>query len=104
MIRYYLLILVLVLTFPLRSQEIVIDSLGSFTFTSSEGDTTYLMKQYFMVFIESIERSDQSEEASATFQAQHLAYLESLVDAGIGRYLRYPTVIKKGDWRGHRLL
>lgn len=66
-----------------KCQEVVIDSLGSQTFTFTEGDTTYLMKRYFMVFLETGNNRDHSKEEAESIQAGHLAYLDSLANEGI---------------------
>jgi len=79
----FLFIFSLYFVFTLSSQDIVIDSLGSSTFTYSEGDSTYLMKQYFMVFLEAGEIRDHSDDEVATIQASHLAYLDSLAKLGV---------------------
>lgn len=69
--------------FALFSQEVEIDSLGSSIFTYSEGDTTYLMKQYFMVFLESGDNRDHTESEVTEIQSAHLTYLDSLAKIGI---------------------
>jgi uncharacterized protein YciI len=67
----------------LSSQEVVVDSLGSSTFTYSEGDSTYLMKQYFMVFLEKGEEKDQPDSLANVIQSEHLSYMDSLAQIGV---------------------
>jgi len=71
------------ISFASVCQEVVIDSLGSSTFTYSEGDSTYLMKQYFIVFLESGETRDQTTEEAALIQVDHMAYIDSLAKQGV---------------------
>jgi len=55
---------------------------GYKTFSYKEGDTTYLMQQYYMVFLKSgPERSQDSTEA-AELQKKHLAHLERMAVEG----------------------
>ncbi|SDS33199.1 YciI family protein [Gramella sp. MAR_2010_147] len=55
---------------------------GYQTFSYKAGDTTYLMQQYYMVFLKSgPERSQDSTEA-AELQKQHLAHLTRLYEEG----------------------
>lgn len=55
---------------------------GYQTFNYKEGDTTYLMQQYYMVFLKSgPERSQDSTEA-AELQKKHMAHLERLATEG----------------------
>lgn len=65
------------------AQEVTIDSLGSSTFTYSEGDSTYLMKQYFMVFLEEGDARNQSDSLVNVIQGLHLSYLDSLANSGV---------------------
>jgi len=57
-------------------------SKGYQTFTYKEGDTTYLMQQYYMVFLKSGPRRDQDSITSAELQKKHLAHLERMAVEG----------------------
>lgn len=48
------------------------------TFSYQEGDTTYLMKKYFMVHLKTGPNRDQGEAEAAEIQKAHLAHLEQL--------------------------
>ncbi|MDR5591270.1 YciI family protein [Christiangramia sp. SM2212] len=55
---------------------------GYQTFSYKEGDTTYLMQQYYMVFLKSgPERSQDSTEA-AELQKKHMAHLARMYNEG----------------------
>lgn len=60
------------------SQDLKVDSLGFKTFEMKEGDTTYVMKQYFMAFLHRGENLTHDEEEAAAIQAAHLAHMDSL--------------------------
>lgn len=67
-------------------------------FEMTEGDTTYVMKQYiFCLYLEGEERS-QSEEALKEIQAGHMAHIASL-EASHGLQLAGPFG-DDGHWRG----
>ena len=51
------------------------------TFEMTEGDTTYLMKKYFIAFLKSGPNRDQSKEEAAEIQKQHLAHMSKLAEA-----------------------
>jgi uncharacterized protein YciI len=55
---------------------------GGREFESTEGDTTYVMKEYFMCFLNEGPVRDQDSTATAQIQAGHLAHLDSLAKAG----------------------
>lgn len=63
------------------SAQIVIDEEGFETFTSVEGDTSYIMKKYFFCMLKSGENRDQSEEELAELMKGHLAHLSSLAES-----------------------
>ncbi len=48
------------------------------TFEIEEGDTTYLMKKYFMVHLKTGPNRDQDKEEAAEIQKAHLAHLSKL--------------------------
>jgi len=55
---------------------------GYETFHYQEGDTTYLMQKYFMVFLKSGEVRSQDSTKLANLQTQHLAHLERMAKEG----------------------
>ena len=55
---------------------------GHETFSYQEGDTTYVMQKYFMVFLKKGPKRDQDSIAEADIQMRHQAYLEGLHLAG----------------------
>ena len=67
---------------PLSAQELEIDSLGFETFTMEDGDTTYLMKKYFIVYLKAGPNQDQSPEEATKIQAGHRANMNKLADQG----------------------
>lgn len=52
------------------------------TFEMEEGDTTYVMQKYFMVFLKRGTNRTQSETESKEIQKQHLAYLNKVYEMG----------------------
>ncbi|MEM8907526.1 MAG: YciI family protein [Bacteroidota bacterium] len=48
------------------------------TFEHRDGDTTYLMKKYFMCFLKTGPKRDHGEAEAAALQEQHLAHLSQL--------------------------
>ncbi len=81
--KAFFLSILLLFGIQLFAQEVEVDSLGFMTFEMTEGDTTYTMKQYFMVFLKAGEQRDQSEEVVAEIQKAHLAHMDSLANQGI---------------------
>lgn len=61
-----------------QAQTMPIDTAGFQTFLHQTGDTTYLMKQYFMCFLKSGPKRDQDAEQAADIQERHLAHLSEL--------------------------
>ena len=55
---------------------------GYQTFIYKEGDSTYLMQQYYMVFLKSGESRSQDSTEAAQLQAKHLAHLERMAVEG----------------------
>ena len=51
------------------------------TFESKEAGTTYVMKQYFMVFLKKGPNRNQSEEEANQLQAAHLEHLNKLAES-----------------------
>lgn len=66
------------LPFVSSAQTMPIDTAGFQTFVHQSGDTTYLMKQYFMCFLKSGPKRDQNSEEAAIIQENHLAHLAQL--------------------------
>lgn len=64
------------------SQQVQTDANGFETFTYSEGDTTFTMKKYFMVFLKAGPERGQSPEESAEIQKNHLAHISWMADQG----------------------
>lgn len=67
-------------------------------FTYQEGNTTYLMQQYYMVFLKNGENRSQDSTEAAQLQSKHLAHLERMAVEG------YASLIgpfeSDGDVRG----
>jgi uncharacterized protein YciI len=63
-------------------QELQVDSLGYETFEMTEGDTTYVMKKYFMAFLKKGPNRTQSPEETEEIQRGHLAYMNELAETG----------------------
>ena len=55
---------------------------GFKSFTYKEGDTTYLMQQYYMVFLKTGPNRDQDSLSLAKLQQQHMAHLERMGNEG----------------------
>ncbi|MFD1094620.1 YciI family protein [Salegentibacter chungangensis] len=55
---------------------------GYKTFTYQEGDTTYLMQQYYMVFLKAGDKRNQDSTEVAELQKKHLAHLSRMAEEG----------------------
>ena len=55
---------------------------GHQTFIYKEGDSTYLMQQYYMVFLKLGENRSQDSTEAAELQKQHLAHLTRMAQEG----------------------
>ncbi|MCH4822363.1 YciI family protein [Gramella lutea] len=55
---------------------------GYQTFSYKDGDTTYLMQQYYMVFLKSGATRSQDSTEAAELQKQHLAHLSRMYKEG----------------------
>lgn len=55
---------------------------GFQSFTYEEGDTTYLMQQYFLVFLKAGDNRNQDSTEIATLQQEHLAHLNRMAEEG----------------------
>ena len=62
------------------SKQLQEDGFKSFTY--KEGDTTYLMQQYYMVFLKAGPNRDQDSLSLAKLQQQHMAHLERMGNEG----------------------
>jgi len=58
----------------------VVDSLGFETFEMQEGDTTYVMKKYFMAFLKTGPNRDHTEEEAIEIQKGHMDHLNWLAE------------------------
>ena len=63
-------------------QQVQTDENGFETFGYQEGDTTYIMKKYFMVFLKAGPERSQNAEEAAEIQEQHLAHIGWMADQG----------------------
>jgi len=52
------------------------------TFLHQDGDTTYLMKKYYICFLKAGPNRSQDEAEAAEIQARHLAHISAMADAG----------------------
>jgi len=52
-------------------------------FKYEDGDSTFIMQKYFLVFLKPGNQRDQSPEEAKAIQAKHLAYLGSLRRRGL---------------------
>lgn len=77
-----LLTLLFTSAFTLMAQEVQTDSLGFETFQYQEGDTTFTMKKYFMVFLKSGAERSQSKEEAMQIQKAHLAHINWMAEQG----------------------
>ncbi|GAB2761872.1 YciI family protein [Salinimicrobium soli] len=55
---------------------------GYETFAYQEGDTTYLMQQYYIVFLKAGKNRSQDSTEAAELQKQHLAHLSRMAEEG----------------------
>lgn len=58
-----------------------IDTTGFQIFASAEGDTTYIMKKYFMVHLKPGPNRDQDKETAVEIQKAHRAHLSKMAEA-----------------------
>ena len=58
------------------------DSLGFEYFTVQEGEASFTLKKYWMVFLKTGPTRSQSEEEAAQIQSQHLNHLSMLAERG----------------------
>ncbi|MGB0979911.1 MAG: YciI family protein [Croceimicrobium sp.] len=78
-----LIILSILSCFPLLSvAQVKVDDQGFETFEMTEGDTTFVMKKYFLVLLKSGDQRNQDELEAAKIQTAHLAHMDSLANLG----------------------
>lgn len=81
-IAYTLLLFMCLLSNPMFSQSkpasITKDTLKYEQFESVEGDTTYVMKKYFLLTYLKGPNRDQEKEEADKIQSQHLAHMDAL--------------------------
>lgn len=76
-----LILSLLVLPF-LSEAQVKVDEQGFETFEMTEGDTTFVMKRYFLVFLKSGSSRSQNKEEAMKIQTAHLAHMDSLANIG----------------------
>lgn len=64
------------------AQSVQTDSLGFETFEMKEGDTTYLMKKYFLVLLKADTARNQSPEELMEIQRGHMEHMNTLAEQG----------------------
>lgn len=69
-------------TANVESAAKVLEEKGYQTFTYKEEDTTYLMQQYYIVFLKSGENRSQDSITLAKLQEQHMAHLSRMYSEG----------------------
>jgi len=62
--------------------EVDTANLGPNEFAYVEGDTTFIMKRYFLVMLKTGPTRDQDSLTSVQIQAQHMAHLDSVASLG----------------------
>ncbi len=85
-------------TFDLDKMEEKLKKDGYKTFTYQAGDTTYLMQQYYLVFLKSGPNRSQDSTEAANLQKQHLAFLERMGKEGFASLIG--PLDSEGDIRG----
>lgn len=83
----------------IEDREVELKEKGYQTFRYEEGDTTYLMQQYYVVFLKDGPNRNQDSTELAELQKQHLAHLSQMAEEG---YLSLvgPTAAQNQDVRG----
>ena len=74
--------LILLTTTSSSAQDIQVDSLGYESFEMVDGDTTYVMKKYFVVLLKAGPDRTHGAEEAAIIQAGHMAHMDSLAQLG----------------------
>lgn len=81
-LRSLLFSFIFIFAFGAQAQELQVDEHGFETFEYKEGDTTFLMKKYYLVFLKSGSQRSQNPEEAQKIQAAHLAHMDSLAEIG----------------------
>jgi uncharacterized protein YciI len=84
------------LIFGLFSMSLAAQDVNEFKY--STGDTTYVMKKYFVCFLMAGDVKSQTEEEAAEIQKQHLAHIEKLGQEG--KVMIAGPFEDGGDYRG----
>ena len=66
----------------IEEQEEQLKQKGHQAFLYEQGDTTYLMQQYYIVFLKTGTKRSQDSIEAARLQEQHLAHLERMAQEG----------------------
>lgn len=66
----------------ISAQDLQIDSLGFQTFTIEEGDTSYVMKKYFIVYLKTGPNREHSQEEAAKIQEGHMNHMNQMAEDG----------------------
>lgn len=80
--RVQIISLLMLSLMSLQAQQVQTDSLGFQSFSYQEGDTTYTMKKYFMVFLKAGTQRSQNAEEAAEIQKKHQAHIEWMAQEG----------------------
>ncbi|GGH69018.1 YciI family protein [Phaeocystidibacter marisrubri] len=80
------------------AQELEVDDEGFKSFTITEGDTTYVMREYVFVMLKAGPNRDQSPEEAAEIQKGHMEHMAKMTEAG---YLAVAGPFgDDSEWRG----
>ena len=91
--------LVFFLIFSIDSNaQVIIDDEGFQTFEMTEGDTTFIMKQYYFGLIKRGPISNQADSLMNELQLGHLSYMDSL--ANLNKLHIAGPFGHDGDYRG----
>ena len=76
----------------------IFNTLAQEEFKVTEGDTTYIMKQYWFGMLKKGPNRDQDSVAAQKIQSGHLTHLNKMMD--MGKLLVAGPFGDDGDWRG----
>ena len=68
---------------PVTHAQVTTDSLGYEYYTVQEGNQSFTLKKYWMVFLMAGEKRSQSPEEAAKLQEGHLNHLNMLAEKGL---------------------
>ncbi|MEQ8535623.1 MAG: YciI family protein [Imperialibacter sp.] len=80
--RYLIMMLFSAAVFSAAAQNVQTDADGFEFFEMQEGDTTYIMKKYFFVMLNSGPTRSQTKEEAAAIQEKHLAHINWMASNG----------------------